>query len=263
MEEIEQVKSLLKDIQERKFIITVVKRKLNKNNKVHAYGNKQHDVEKIKKDLRYTTTKEWLQKKYVIEEYSRNWLVKEYDLPISLSVFRKIIVFFDIQRRTLSDVTSRAKKSRSEKAQREYKNKTGWWKESVIRQNEKHTGRGIQGYYFNKSKQKYVWLRSLYEYIYAKWLDRNKLIWDVECRRYDVQDSIYKPDFFIFEKTKLVKIVEIKGYWDSGQWKVEELDKLLKIDVVIITKEEIKHYTIYNEHKEKNEWKQNRLKKLK
>lgn len=261
MENIRHVKSLLKDIQQRKFLKKEIKYKIKENGNKKSYKETSHDIQKIKSDFRFNFTKEWLYKKYVIEEYGRPHLVKKYNLEISPNVLKRAFEIFEIPSRKLGEVTNRTKKIRSKKAKKEYKNKIGWWDEKVVRQCKKYNGRGIQGYYFNKSKQKYVWLRSSFEYIYAKWLDYNKFSWDVERERFKVKEKTYKPDFFIYDKQKLVKIIEIKGYWNISTWKAEELNKLLDIEVIIINKEEIKNYT-NNINKDTREWKQIRLKKL-
>lgn len=75
-----------------------------------------------------------------------------------------------------------------------------------------------QGYYFNESMNKDVWLRSSWEYGYAQYLDKRKENWDVECRSYLLSDGrYYRPDFFIFDdKNKLIKIVEIKANYNKG-----------------------------------------------
>ena len=35
--------------------------------------------------------------------------------------------------------------------------------------------------------KKNVWLRSSWEYIYAKWLDSKNILWDIECQMYNVK----------------------------------------------------------------------------
>jgi predicted nuclease of restriction endonuclease-like RecB superfamily len=121
--------------------------------------------------------------------------------------------------------------------------------------------RGIQGYYFNKSQNSWVWLRSSWEYIFAKWLDRTHHIWKVEETVYKIGNSIYKPDFFIYDNVGTLKrIVEIKGYWDSNSVKAFLLlDEQLKIDVSMITdiKKFIQEGSNYG--KELELWKQTRL----
>jgi hypothetical protein len=98
--------------------------------------------------------------------------------------------------------------------------------------------KGVQGYYFNKSLQKYVWLRSSYEYIYAKWLDTQNVLWDVEVQSFRLNDGrYYRPDFFIYnKKMKLKKIVEVKGGFDLWNRDKHKQLKLDKIEIVLIRK---------------------------
>ncbi|WP_047984151.1 PDDEXK family nuclease [Ornithinibacillus californiensis] len=66
--------------------------------------------------------------------------------------------------------------------------------------------RGYSGYYKN------YFLRSSYEYAYAKYLDYYCIPWDYEAEIIDVGYKLYKPDFFIYdEKGHLQKIVEVKS----------------------------------------------------
>ena len=66
--------------------------------------------------------------------------------------------------------------------------------------------RGYGGYYSG------YYLRSSYEYAYAKYLNHMSVKWTYETEVYDLGSSIYKPDFFIYnEDNELTKIVEIKS----------------------------------------------------
>ncbi|MFD2446030.1 hypothetical protein ACFSO7_18895 [Bacillus sp. CGMCC 1.16607] len=57
-----------------------------------------------------------------------------------------------------------------------------------------------------------VFLRSSYEYAYAKYLDFNKVEWKYEVQSFDLGHKIYKPDFFIYsEEGSLINIIEIKS----------------------------------------------------
>lgn len=72
-------------------------------------------------------------------------------------------------------------------------------------------GRGYCGYhttYFGKK----VYLRSIQEFIYAKYLDSLRQCYLTENIIYEIDGKKYKPDFFIYENEfkKLLKIVEIK-----------------------------------------------------
>jgi hypothetical protein len=65
--------------------------------------------------------------------------------------------------------------------------------------------RGYAGYYNN------VYLRSSYEYAYAKYLDFKGIRWTYEERTYDLGCKKYKPDFFLYnDNDELQLIVEIK-----------------------------------------------------
>lgn len=206
------------------------------------------DIEKIKSDIRYEEVKYWLEQRYVKEGRGLKSMIADYGLPISYSVFRNILRFFEIKMRDNKDVTEFLKKRRQTNAKKQRKNRVGFGSlESIQKQKNKTTNtRGIQGYYWNNSKQKWVWLRSSWEYIYAKWLDEKEIIWDVETKTYKIAENlVYRPDFFIFnDKDELETIVEIKGYWKDKVWKVDELKKILdphKIKICIIT--DISPYT--------------------
>jgi hypothetical protein len=72
-------------------------------------------------------------------------------------------------------------------------------------------GRGYCGYYithFNKQ----IYLRSMQEFVYAKYLDSIGVYYLTENLVYQIDEKNYKPDFFIYEGIfdKLKKIVEVK-----------------------------------------------------
>ena len=127
---------------------------------------------------------------------------------------------------------------------------------------------GIGGYYHRKNDDK-IFLRSCWEYIYAKWLDRNNIQWEYEVRQYKVVTTAgkwygYRPDFFIYNKgsNELSHVVEVKGYNKSAQFKTLLLEKQHNIKVVLV--DNINHYlTETNYHKELKTWKQLQEKKSK
>jgi hypothetical protein len=141
-------------------------------------------------------------------------------------------------RKGTSVVTEKLKEMRKNKSNTEKNNKTGWFCENIRKhlKIESKTQRGVQGWYFNESMQKWVWLRSTYEYIFAKWLDRTKHLWDIEVITYKIEEETYRPDFFIYDcdGKNIIKIVEIKGYYDNRAYKVELLNEILNVDVCII-----------------------------
>lgn len=148
-------------------------------------------------------------------------------------------------------VYEKTRQVRSENLKEMYEKRTGWFKTFERKTNK--TSRGIQGYYYNKSRSKFVWLRSTYEYVYAKWLDKQGVDWDVEQQTFELEGTTYRPDFFIYEDGVLVKIVEIKGYWARGIKKTDELSAKLDIDVVLIRN--IEPYCDKPYKKELLEWK--------
>ena len=48
-----------------------------------------------------------------------------------------------------------------------------------------------------------------------KWLDSNKIDWDVESQQWMIGNETYRPDFFIYENGILKKIIEVKGYFKN------------------------------------------------
>lgn len=188
------------------------------------------------------------------------------EFGISYSECRQLFGYLDIEIRTGRNVvTDRLKAFRKIKADAEAKNKTGWNSiESQAKIKNKNTQRGVQGYYFNNSYNKFVWLRSTYEFIYAKWLDNQKIKWDVEVTTYKLKNNvIYRPDFFIYDKDNtLAKIIEIKGFWRDKEYKAIELNNKMSIDVIVITN--IDSYIVKDSNygKELNKWKSQRILKI-
>lgn len=246
---IDNVKSLISDISDRKFQII-------KGRSRYKFTNK------ILQDSKYKDLKEFLDDIYTKQGYGIKYLIKTYNFNITYSSFRHLIMFLpNIELHSDRIATNGLKKQRSENSKKQYKEKRGWFKPGV-QESIKHRSdaRGVQGYYWNESKQKYVWLRSSWEYSYAKWLNKQKINWDVEVQGFRLQDGhLYRPDFFIFdENNKLIKIVEIKGYWKRDEYKPKLLNEdLYNIDVIII--DNIKPYQEYNDLKT---WKNIRKLKL-
>ena len=55
-----------------------------------------------------------------------------------------------------------------------------------------------------------VWMRSSYEVVYAKYLDRKRVEWQYEPIHFDLGNKTYTPDFYLPKKNLYI---EIKGYW--------------------------------------------------
>ena len=203
-------------------------------------------------------------KNYINSVYSSGYGLKKISKYINLSYTntRALFSILKVDIRKLEDsVTDKLKESRSEHLKQLYKNRAGWFNNLERRSNK--TNKGIQGYYYNKSKNSYVWQRSTYEFIYAKFLDRQNIDWDIEVKTFQLSNTTYRPDFFIYENGELKKIIEIKGYWASGEIKTSELSKLLNIDIVLI--KDISPYIENNSNysKQIKIWKKQRLLELK
>lgn len=104
--------------------------------------------------------------------------------------------------------------------------------------------RGYAGYY------KGVYLRSSYEYAYAKYLDYKSISWEYGAVTYDLGFRKYKPDFFIYDaQGNLKKIVEVKSRDKKSIQRAEEaaicLQQQLLIECQVISYEEL--YSLYKE----------------
>jgi len=74
----------------------------------------------------------------------------------------------------------------------------------------KRSETGLQGYYIKKNGNP-IWLRSSWEYIFAKWLDNNNIEWVCSTNSYRISENeTYNPDFYIYQDDECF-FVEIKG----------------------------------------------------
>jgi hypothetical protein len=119
--------------------------------------------------------------------------------------------------------------------------------------------KSIQGYYVKKDGTK-VWLRSTYEYIIAKWLDKLNVDWKVEVKTYELKNGEnYRPDFFIYNNEKLMSIIEVKSRYfnkENREYKFHMLKEEYDIDCLLIT--DITKFTNKTYHQELKEWKKQR-----
>jgi transposase-like protein/ribosomal protein S27AE len=129
------------------------------------------------------------------------------EIGISYTATRRILLKeAGIKLRKSNDVTDFLRQVRSENLKKRIK------KHGPYKTQRKGKDRfGIQGWYWNKGRKKWVWLRSAWEYICACWLDRNGKDWDVEVYQSKIDDVWYRPDFFIYECGVLKKVIEIKS----------------------------------------------------
>lgn len=245
---IDNVKTLLNDITNNKFI--------NDKGKIE---NKKDKYTKIKEDTRYLDLYNFLKCEYIDKEQGIKYLIKYKNLNVSYSIFRKLIITSGLSLHPANVITNHLRNIRSINANKQLSERSGFFSYEV----QKHTHskiRGLQGYYYNSTLNKYVWLRSTWEYIYAKWLNARNIKWDVECKTFTLSKESYRPDFFIFDdENNLVSIVEVKGFWKNRLHKYYELQELhpeLNLSLII----DITPYT-ENYKKDKNVWKS--LRKLK
>lgn len=247
------------------------------NNLLQEYekikGNKRDFLRNYFKNKNYELFQEcknFISKQYY-DGYGIKWIAKK--LNITYTRCRSILIsYFNIDiRKGRSVVTDKVKEFRKEKSILESNNKTGWnsieCREKLKIRNSNQ--RGVSGYYYNNSLQKYVWLRSTYEFIFAEWLDKNNNVWDVEVTTFKIKNTTYRPDFFIYDyEMNIKKIVEIKGYYDNRAYKVGLLkNELPELEIVLLgaTNKTIENYIIENDKKYKDklkQWKQKRIMNL-
>jgi hypothetical protein len=247
----ETIKSFFQDIVDRKFWYI----KYDKKTQAPVQG---HDYKRMREDGRFGLVKEWFIETYVYKGYGYNSIIKEFCLPITYPALRSLVVgglFGSVARHGNAVVTDRTRKLRSDRARKQALDPNSTW--GKVQKNFK-SRRGIQGFYYNKSMKKYVWLRSTYEYIYAKWLDKNGFTWDIEVRDYKLDNGeLYRPDFFIYSAGSVSMIVEVKGYYKNRAHKPAMLSEKIGIKVVMIT--DIRPYIETGYEKEQELWRQSRL----
>lgn len=144
---------------------------------------------------------------YYNKQYGLKLLARALDLTYSR--VRTLLInylCFDI-RKGRSIVTENVKKFRSDRV----KGQSNPWAHNIP--NHDYSKKSLHGYY-RKKDGSLIWLRSSWEYIYAKWLEKNDILFEVEEKRFILTDDIsYTPDFFIYDnKHKLQYITEIKGF---------------------------------------------------
>ena len=197
-----------------------------------------------------------------LEDYYKNgtgYKIIAKELGISYTETRNFLLKWTNTetRKGASVVTDELRRRRSENVKGE-KSPFYNWVERFPERAEKQT-KSIQGWYKNRNGEQ-VWLRSCLEFIYAKWLDRNEIEWKSEIQTLKGKNETYRPDFFIYENGKLVKVVEIKGnYFDNVDNRSKKARRVckrngIKLEIV----KDISPYLLDGSyyHKELKEWKQ-------
>jgi hypothetical protein len=194
------------------------------------------------------------------EEYNSGIGFKRLSVTLGTSYtkLRRIFLYLGIEhRRGRNIVTNKLREIRSENVRG---HKSPWynWTEKYPHL-AKNSKTGLQGYYKRKNGE-YVWLRSCWEYIYAKWLDKNDKIWEYETRTYHFEDFSYRPDFIVFGNEDWY-IVEVKSnYYGVRRDKIQRLKEYISEEKVIVINN-IEEYTNNSYAKELRKWKKERLSK--
>lgn len=120
-------------------------------------------------------------------------------------------------------VTDGLKKVRSERARKSNPWKD-WTGNASLSQMHSKSKRYLGGWYLNPKTGKHVWLRSSWEFGYARHLDEQGKDWDAEVRSYLLSDGrYYRPDFFVYEIGRLIEVIEVKSTWSNGS--MERIEK--------------------------------------
>jgi len=99
--------------------------------------------------------------------------------------------------------------------------------------------RGYSGFY------KGNFLKSSYEYAYAKYLDYKEIYWKYEDVTYEIKGRRYTPDFFIYDSDgNITKVVEIRGGRDiasiiEAKSKLEELKSVEGINYELLLQKDL------------------------
>ena len=108
-----------------------------------------------------------------------------------------------------------------------------------------------------------IWIRSSWEYVYIKWLDKNNIKYLYEANNYKLSNGeSYRPDITILNPDgSIQKIIEIKGYYKNRLYKVD-MFRLEYPNILIEVVDDILPYSeLKNMGKELELWKKLRLKK--
>ena len=90
---------------------------------------------------------------------------------------------------------------------------------------------------WKRIQYKNIWMRSTWEVVYAKYLDKQGTKWLYEHKTFDLGNTTYTPDFYLPESDTYV---EIKGWWRKESLiKFAKFKKIYsKINIIVIEKRE-------------------------
>lgn len=122
----------------------------------------------------------------------------------------------------------------------------------------KKLSKGVTGWYKTKNGNE-IYLRSSWEYIFAKWLDSKNMSWIYEGKQYKLSNGEgYRPDFSLLNPDgSLDRIIEIKGFFKNRLYKVD-LMKNDYPDIKISVISNVSHFT-KNYKEDLIAWKQMQL----
>lgn len=185
-------------------------------------------------------------------------------LDISYSEIRNLLLTFGdfVPRKGRNVVTDKLKIFRAQNVKGKKSPFFDWPKKNP--QLISKTSKCVQGYYLRKHDNVLVYLRSTYEYIFAKWLDKNNFIWRIEETSFILSNGErYRPDFFIYENNKLLTIIEIKSRYfnkDNREYKFHMFKEEYNIDCSLVTDIKLFIENGSNYNKELCKWKQSLVK---
>ncbi len=240
---------------------TTFKLEIDENHKeeIQAYL-KQRKIEGIKREKKPSKLKAD-SFKYITELYDSGYGYKIIARSLDIS-YTQCRNFFNVylghcMRKGTNVVTDKVRDFRSKRV---LGSKNPWydWTNNKNPELFKNNSRGIQGYYKTK-EQGYIWLRSTWEYIYAKWLDKHNINWKYEDIQYKLSNGqSYRPDFFIMKDNDTIDyIVEVKGHFKDRMYKVDMLREEYNLEIVIIT--DITQYCETTYIKDLKAWKKEKL----
>jgi hypothetical protein len=185
------------------------------------------------------------------EEFGLKTMVKLIGCDMTYTRIRRILrdLHIDLKQRTVTDDLRRI---RSINAYAK-KNFVDWTTKSFQRKE-----RGVQGIYVTRHGDE-VWLRSSWEYAYAKYLDSILANWKFEKESYLLSTGErYRPDFFIYDQEDhLIEIVEVKSlYFETAKKRLEKAklaSKEFDFSLKIIDENDLNQ--IYNMKSLLREWK--------
>jgi len=173
----------------------------------------------LKGKYKYNISKEFLIKEYIKKNKSMKIIAKEIECSEATICYR--MKKYNILRRNRYEAMKGVPKSNKGK-------KHHWY------------GKIIHGKW---GKYKGIYMRSSWEILYAKYLDKQHINWQYEPIAFELDNTTYTPDFYLPEKNKYI---EIKGYWrDDSKKKFNKFkEKYPDKDITVLMKTDLEELGI-------------------